>query len=232
MPLSKVKEKILIQELIYNASLHLMLRQVKSPYIISYFGFELYDNKYVMIMEYADGGSLRNLMEDEFDSGPMPLDRSLRYIDHMCQGLAAIHSCSLIHRDIKPDNILLDNKNDSAKLSDFGIARMLLQGQESMTNIGTYLYMAPEVISGQAATFSSDIYSLGVTFYEMVSGVHPFIKESIGESIDFIRSGSPPDPSEINTEIRPRIGKVILQAISKNQNTRLTLERLAVKITG
>lgn len=220
IPFSKRKEQVLIQELIFNASLHFMLQKVVSKHIVKYLGFELFDEKYVMMVEYVDGGSLRDILDDQEYSPELSLDRMIKYIGQICRGLMAVHNCNIIHRDIKPDNILIDNQADTAKLSDFGIARMLIQNQSVRTNIGTCLYMAPEIIDGGGGSIASDIYSLGVTLYEMLTGENPFIRNSVGETVDAIRRGSYEKPSSINPKINAKTEDAILKAMALKPSER------------
>jgi len=135
-----------------------------------------------LVMEYVPGESLLAAIA----RGPLALRRSLDIARQIASGLARAHQMEVIHRDLKPDNVLLiprDDRRDQVKLLDFGIAKLLDQPSLTLSNkvFGTPGYIAPEYATGGAITPRTDLYSLGVVLYEMVTGALPFEVEHLGE---------------------------------------------------
>ncbi len=176
IPLSKAKEAVLRKEVELNGSLYMRLSEVESHHICRYLGFCVFDNKVVMVMEYVSGGSLRKLIGRPGLWHPLPLTVAIAMMHGILAGLAVIHNNQIVHRDIKPENILL--KDNEPQISDLGIGRMLRQHEIASTMVGTLYYMAPEMLQGKkesgGPSFYSDIWSVGVTCYEMICGAFPF----------------------------------------------------------
>jgi TM2 domain-containing membrane protein YozV/predicted Ser/Thr protein kinase len=127
-----------------------------------------------LVMEFVDGRDLRELLERE---GPLPWRRAVRYMEHAARGLASAQAHGLVHRDVKPANLLLDVKEDRVKVADFGLAKArALDGSLTGSQIlaGTPLYVAPEVAREGEGDHRADIYSLGATFYHLLAGAPPF----------------------------------------------------------
>jgi serine/threonine protein kinase len=133
------------------------------------------------------------------------------------------HSQGIIHRDIKPSNILLGH-GDVAKLTDFGVAKVL--GNKTMTArgtpVGTYAYMSPEAVKGKKQVTQSDIYSLGITLFEMLTGKLPFLADTMFGFIEMHVNEVPPYPSDIYPHIPDYIEEVVLTALSKKPKHRFT----------
>lgn len=220
IPLSKEKEKVLIKEIITSASIHMSLKGVDDPHIVRYLGFEMYDNCYVMVMEYVAGGNLRSYLGDIGFQRALAVDNALDITEQICMGLAKIHQCRIVHRDLKPENILLAENGFLAKITDFGIGRMLTSSQLASTTTGTIFYMPSEVLRGKGGHFYSDIYSMGVTCYEMLTGRVPFNGNSVVEIIEKICHGNFEKPSNMNPEIDEELEKIILKAIAPDPRKR------------
>ena len=171
-PLSKEKERTLKHELELNAVLHQRVKKLHALNIARYLGFTVFDRKIVMVMEYCSGGSLRARIGKIGFQKPMPATDAVRIVKGVLNGLASIHREHIFHRDIKPENILFDG--DVPKVADLGISRMLEANDFASTAMGTFPYMSPEILGPEGASFPSDIWSLGVTLYEMVTGRLPF----------------------------------------------------------
>ena len=209
IPLSKDFESVLLKELVLNATLDSNLQGVKSPNIVSYLGFDDYwdadgERHPVMIMEYCDGGNLRKKIGEIESQDPMDIQEAVNIMIQLSEGLRLVHQCRLFHRDISPENILFmgSDKNQTAKLADFGVSTVLLSSECACSHAGKWYYMSPEVIKGEGS-FYSDIYSLGVVFYEMTTGQLPFIGKSPFETMELILNQDPVPPSTINPEIDP-----------------------------
>jgi tRNA A-37 threonylcarbamoyl transferase component Bud32 len=144
--------------------------------VVGVFDFgEQGDGLLYLVMEYVDGRSLRDILRAE---GPLASDRILELLGQLCDGLAHAHQHGLVHRDFKPDNVLVETHDDGehARIVDFGIAADTT-AQRITTDglvLGTPHYMAPEQAVGRAVDHRSDLYALGVVLYEMVTGVQPF----------------------------------------------------------
>src|SRR5438552_11905621 len=133
-------------------------------------------------MEYLEGVALKDLLRNK---GALPLGVGLRIAKQMCQGLEAAHQQGVVHRDIKPQNVLILPETGDLKIMDFGIARVseMKAGAAGLTSTGTVMgtpdYMPPEQAQGQPADFRSDIYSLGIVFYEIFTGHLPFSGDTV-----------------------------------------------------
>lgn len=173
VPRDRERERVLIQELIHNATLNHVLQDVGSENIARYLGFEELDGKYVMITEFAPGGNLSKWINR---SKPCSIDRTLRVFSGILRGLAAIHRSGIAHCDIKPANILL--AGETAKIGDLGISRFLSGSHRSGVAAGTIAYLPPENILRGILGVESDLWAAGVVLYELLAGVHPFADDT------------------------------------------------------
>src|ERR1700720_2415579 len=187
------------------------------------------DGLYYITMELVEGKSLQALI----DSGhSFPIPRVLRIMEQTCSALQFAHERSIIHRDIKPANLML-TADDTVKVTDFGTAKILQFGtvQQTAHVMGTPSYMSPEQVKGRAVDGRSDIFSLGVMLYEMVTGEKPFPGQSITTVIYKIVNEEPVPPRQIDPSIHPGISAIVMKALVKDpdqryQNCREMLEDL------
>jgi serine/threonine-protein kinase len=168
-------------------------------------------------MELLQGAELR----DRMAQGPLPLEEALDIAAQVASALAAAHARGVVHRDIKPGNIMLVG-NGQAKIMDFGIARM--PSSELRTQSGTMMgspkFMSPEQVGGHGADHRSDIFSLGSMLYEMVCGMPAFGGDNLGELLNAILKGKPVPPSQFRPGIPPELDAVIARAMQKNAAAR------------
>lgn len=177
------------------------------------------DNAYIA-MRLLRGGSIA----EQLRRGALPLDRAVKLFNQIAGGLDYAHKHGVIHRDLKPSNILLDDAGN-AYLTDFGLAKMV-EGNSEFTKtgniVGTPSYMSPEQLRGEALDHRSDIYSLGVILYQMVTGRQPF-ESSGGDVVSVIYKHleeAPPPPTEHNPQLPASVEEVILTALSKKPSER------------
>ena len=181
------------------------LATLNHPNIVTVHEFGQREDLYFLLMEYVDGPNLRNLLTDHH----LNPEEALTIVPSLCEALEFAHKRNIVHRDIKPENLLF-NTEGQVKIADFGIARMLdqpaIEGEQEKS-AGTPAYMAPEQKeSPHAIDTRADIYSLGVVFYEMLTGERP--------SEDLI------PPSGKNDSVDIRLDEIVLRALAANPNQR------------
>jgi eukaryotic-like serine/threonine-protein kinase len=174
-------------------------------------------------MEYLEGVTLKDLVRSK---GALPLAVGLRIARHMCQGLEAAHAQGVVHRDVKPQNMLILPETGELKIMDFGIARVSEVGGDlaGLTTDGSVLgtpdYMPPEQASGAQADFRSDIYSLGVVLFEMFTGQLPFTGEKLVQVVLGHIQKRPPSPRALNPQLPESLEAVILRCMEKKPSAR------------
>jgi len=179
------------------------------------------ENQLVMIMEFVEGTSISHRLRQ----GPMQCQESVAYISQVLSALSYAHERGIIHRDIKPANIMLTPQR-TVKLMDFGIATTTTSGalQNRLTAAGMALgsvhYMSPEQVKAGAPDARSDLYSLGITFYEMVTGQCPIRGNSEYEIMAAHLAIAPPPPTELNPFLPPSVSAIILKSIQKRPDDR------------
>jgi serine/threonine-protein kinase len=170
-------------------------------------------------MEYLEGVTLKDLLKSK---GALPIGVGLRIAKQMCQGLDAAHRQGVVHRDIKPQNMLILPETGELKIMDFGIARSatVKPGQSGLTTAGTVMgtpdYIPPEQAQGGAADFRSDIYSLGVVLFETFTGRLPFDGDSVMKIVMAHIQTPPPPPRRLNPRVPPELEAVILRCMAKD----------------
>ncbi len=181
-----------------------------------------------IVMEYVSGGDLKGLIDRR---GRLPGPELARLGDEVCAGLVHAHERGVIHRDIKPHNILLD-ENGHAKVTDFGIARALDTTQATRTGffLGTTLYSSPEQLQGQKVTPKSDIYSLGTTLYQAAAGEPPFAGQTPIEIASQHVSKSPTPPRSRGAEVSGDLEALILSCLAKDPDDRPTVEEVRSRL--
>jgi len=171
-----------------------IMKQCRSPYIISYYGSYFKENELWIVMEYCGAGSVSDLMR--ITDKTMNEDQIAVILKDALKGLLYLHSKRKIHRDIKAGNILLNNKGEG-KLADFGVSGQLSDTMaKRQTVIGTPFWMAPEVIQEVGYDIKADLWSLGITAIEMGEGKPPYSNIHPMRAIFMIPSRPPPKPSE------------------------------------
>jgi serine/threonine protein kinase len=176
------------------------------------------DHEALMVMEYVNGETLDVLLKK---TGALPPERARAILESALEAIDFMHSKGIVHRDIKPANIMV-SYDGFVKVMDFGIAKVLGENGKTKTGIrmGTLWYMSPEQIKGEPATILSDIYSLGITFYQMVTGTVPFDGETEFEIMKRHIEKEPTAPCKINKDLDKMISNVILRAMAKNPKGR------------
>jgi len=167
-----------------------------------------------LVTAFVAGRTLAQRLEDH---GPLPLDDLLQLVAEVGTALDALHREGLIHRDVKPSNVMLDEAG-SAAITDFGLAKgpaytVLTKPGQVM---GTLDYLAPELIRGESATASSDVYALGCVVYECLIGVPPFGGKSLFEVGAAHLNEPPPDPAETREDVSPSLSWAALKALEKD----------------
>jgi serine/threonine protein kinase len=188
------------------------------PNIVVVFDAGEEDGLYYITMELVEGRSLQALLDDGHS---FPLPRVLRIMEQACSALQFAHERNVVHRDIKPANLMLTG-DDTVKVTDFGTAKILQFGtvQQTAHVMGTPSYMSPEQVKGRAVDGRSDIFSLGVMLYEMVTGEKPFPGQNITTVIYKIVNEEPLPPKQVDPTVHAGISAVVMRALSKDPDTR------------
>ena len=206
---------------------------IQSPHVAAATDFgRLPDGSFFLVMEYVNGRTLRSALE----KAPFESERALRIMKGIASALHAAHAVGIVHRDIKPENIMLierDGDPDFVKVLDFGIAKLQAgvgAGQERRaqpltqagTVIGTPDYMSPEQALGQPVDARSDLYSVGVIFYEMLVGQVPFTGDALTMLRQRIIGDVPELPATVSGEVHPRLANLLRCLLAKVPDNRIT----------
>jgi tetratricopeptide (TPR) repeat protein/predicted Ser/Thr protein kinase len=178
--------------------------------------FDLNEEGHVpyITMEYVRGENLKRLVRKV---GRLAPGQAIPIAGQICSGLVEAHRLGIVHRDLKPQNIMID-EDGRAKILDFGLARSL-EGRIAdfrASRSGTPAYVSPEQVTGRTVDARSDLYSLGVLLYEMLTGRTPFQAESVEELIDKHVHATPPDPRQIHPGISPELSGVVMRLLAKD----------------
>jgi eukaryotic-like serine/threonine-protein kinase len=171
-------------------------------------------------MVYVEGEDLQHILQRQ---GRLPLRRTLSITRQLCAALDAAHTEGVVHRDLKPQNVLIDGA-DNAYISDFGLAKSLEAGTAMMTRtgevLGTPRYMSPEQVESKLADHRSDIYSLGLILYEMFTGEGPFKGDSAFQVMYQRVTQKPKSPKEVNPELPDYLVRIILRCLERDPELR------------
>ena len=177
-----------------------------------------------IVMEYVDGKPLRSALDEDIAQfGAMPTERALKMTSDVLAALDTSHEMGLVHRDIKPGNVMLNRRN-VVKVMDFGIARAMQSGVTSMTQtgmvVGTPQYLSPEQALGRGVDARSDLYTVGIMLFELLTGQLPFDADSpLAIAYAHVQE-EPVAPSSINASIPPAVDALVARALRKNPNER------------
>ena len=199
-----------------------IIAMLEHPHILPVFDYGESDGIAYFVMRYLDAGTLKDKMES---GRPLPLNDIDRIFTQLAEALSYAHSHGVVHRDLKPANALIDAFGN-VFLTDFGIAKLLESASPRLTQtdavMGTPAYISPEQAQGQPVDQRSDIYSLGIILYEMVTGRVPFVADTpLAVLFKHISDPLPP-PSTIKSDVPEPIEQVILKALAKDPQDRFT----------
>lgn len=213
-----------------------VIAKLQHPRILPVYDYGQVDSRPYIVMAYMPGGTLSDLIKQ----GPMDLTEVVRLVGQIAEGLDHAHREGVIHRDFKPSNVLLD-KNRNTYLADFGIAK-ISEATIQLTGsgiVGTPAYMAPEMADQGTASPSCDLYALGITLYEMVTGRFPYQAETPLRVMMAHATEPVPDPREIRPDLSEGVAEVIKRSMAKSPAERhgsgselVTALRAAVQAKG
>lgn len=190
------------------------------------------DGRDVIVMEHVAGETL----EQKMGQRALPLGRALRYGEQVADALACAHAAGIVHRDLKPSNVMVTS-DDTAKVLDFGLAKLteapfpedeaptLSAGRHERATregaiVGTLAYMSPEQAGGRPVDARTDIFSLGVLLYQMLTGCHPFRRGSSLETLSAIREAEPEPPTRVAPGLPPEVERAVLRCLRKEPSQR------------
>lgn len=192
--------------------------RITSPHVVSIYDVGVENGLYYIVMEYVEGITLKEYIAEK---RVLPWKKAADFAAQICEGLDAAHKQSVIHRDIKPQNIIM-TQNEVLKVTDFGIARATSQATttNSSSTIGTVHYLSPEQARGGYTNERTDIYSLGVVLYEMLTGRLPFNDSTaVAIAIKHIQE-KPVLPRILNSDIPKSMEDIVMKAMNKEQGLR------------
>ena len=197
------------------------LKELDHPQIVGFKDYIFRNGYHYLVMEFMNQGSVENLIQTMSKIAPR---YAVPILFGVLEGIRYSHDKGFIHRDLKPSNILI-NEEGEAKLTDFGIAKVV--GGQNLTKkgmvLGTTLYMAPEFISRGTVSVKTDIYALGVTFFEMLTGRRPFEYDDDEPLASFARrvcTGQCSPPSTYTSEVSPELDQIVMTAVAQNPKVR------------
>lgn len=191
------------------------------PNIVALYDYGADEDTYYIVMEFIEGRSLAEIIEEE---GPLLPERAAEIAADVAKALERAHSNGLVHRDVKPSNIMITTSGQT-KVTDFGIARALGgDGEQTMTQtgmvIGTAAYLSPEQAQGTPIDARSDVYSLGIVLFEMLTGKPPFSGDTpLAIAYKHVRE-NPAPPSAVNSDVPDALDAVTMKALAKNPDNR------------
>lgn len=194
--------------------------RLSHPNIVSIYDVGRHEDDHYLVMEYVEGTNLKEIIKEK---GPLEEDEVIRLGLQLCEAMEHAHENGLIHRDIKPHNILITDRG-KVKVTDFGIARACTSETITFAGslVGSVHYFSPEQARGGSADIQSDIYSASVVLYETATGTLPFIAESpVSVALKQI-SEEPVPPSHINPSISPELEEIILKGMNKKPEDRFS----------
>ena len=214
---NQAQEKLLIQR--FKEREAKATAQLNHSNIVTLFEYGEEGDVLYLVMEYVDGKGLDSLV---IQKEVVPIEKLLKYVRQVASALDFAHSKGITHRDIKPANIMLTKEGD-CKIADFGLAQ-LQSATSGITREGTAVgspsYMSPEQVQGQEVDGRSDQFSLGVVFYELVTGVKPFSGEALSSVVYKIMRDDPVPPTVLNSRLRKGVDRVVLKVLAKNPDDR------------
>lgn len=195
----------------------LILSKLYHPNIVALYDYVENPNGYYIIMEYVKGETLAEYIDNT--TGPIPERRAISIFLKILDAVGYAHSKNILHRDIKPSNFIINEDND-IKILDFGIAKSIARHSKNITQtglkVGTTMYMSPQQVKGQVLDRRSDIYSLGVTLFQMVTGQLPYDDTSTEYDLYNLIVNEPfPEPKDFYVGVSPEMSQVILKATAK-----------------
>jgi serine/threonine protein kinase/beta-lactam-binding protein with PASTA domain len=221
----KVAVKILRQQFVHDEDFIRRFRReaqsaaaLSHPNVVSIYDVGQEDETHYIVMEYVEGHNLNEIIQER---APLQIDEAVRIASQICDALEHAHHNQIIHRDIKPHNILI-GKNGRVKVTDFGIARAVTSSTITQTGsvVGSVHYFSPEHAKGINTGEKSDLYSLGIVIYQMLTGKLPFLGESpISVALKHLQETFE-EPRVINPYIPQSVENIILRAMRKNPNER------------
>jgi len=197
------------------------IAQLSHPHIVPLHFIGQKDDLVYLVMEAIDGGSLGDRLDRE---GQLPVDEAARIFSEVASALAHAHKRGVVHRDIKPQNVLLDSESGRALVTDFGIARTAEGGSLTATGmvVGTPTYLSPEQVTGEPSDHRADIYALGVMMYQMLAGQPPFTGAT-PTAVLMKRLAGPPEPIKTHRpEVPDSLVEIVDACLATDPNERLS----------
>jgi serine/threonine protein kinase, bacterial len=194
--------------------------RLKDPGLVAVYDQGMDARQPFLVMELVEGGTLRELLRER---GPMPPHAAAAVLRPVLGGLAVAHRAGLVHRDVKPENVLISDEGD-VKLADFGLVRALAEAGITSTSVilGTAAYLSPEQVSSGNAGPRSDVYAVGILAYEMLTGVTPFTGDSpLAVAYQRMDNDVPP-PSTVIGGVPPQFDELVLRATARDPADRYT----------
>jgi serine/threonine protein kinase len=203
-----------------------VLSRLNHQHVARIYDFVTRGGRDFIVMEFVSGATLRDILA----VGPLPASEVLRLGAQVARGLASAHSANIVHRDIKPTNLMITSLGE-LKILDFGVARLMPAGAvldnatrtpstSSVAVAGTVPYMAPEQLRGEQADERGDIFSVGSVLYEMATGTRAFPQRSVATLVEAILYEDPPAPSAVNPHVPLALERIIVTAMQKECEAR------------
>jgi eukaryotic-like serine/threonine-protein kinase len=198
------------------------------PNILAVYQLGSYQGAPYLVSEFLEGQTLR----EQLKQGPLSQERAVDYAQQIADGMSAAHERRIIHRDLKPENLFVTNEG-RVKILDFGLAKLTEADSGSAETVatlglqthpgmiaGTVGYMSPEQVRGEKLDTRTDLFSLGVVLYEMVTGRRPFEGDTSGVTFEAILNRQPTPPTKLNTKVTPGLENIITKALEKDREVR------------